>query len=104
MTAENLLVGGKNTPWVDALGVNVSCGVMQASGVPTTALPDSWVLPFTPRSGYVYTVSASVTFTGNPGNWIGLGFAQRAPINAALGYGPIQRRRGLRRRTRGPNG
>ncbi|MGH7940835.1 MAG: hypothetical protein ACREE6_15540, partial [Limisphaerales bacterium] len=37
--------------------------------------------------GYVYTLTASVTFSGNPGNWIGLGFAERVPTNAAVGYG-----------------
>lgn len=86
LTAANSLVGGTNTTWTDALGVN-DTGSMMASGVDAATLGDSWVLPFTPHSGYVYTVSASLTFSGNPGSWVGLGFAQRVPTNAAVGYG-----------------
>jgi hypothetical protein len=85
-TAANSLVGGTNTTWTDALGVN-DTGSMMASGLDASTLGDSWVLPFTPHSGYVYTVNASLTFTGNPGSWVGLGFAERVPTNAAVGYG-----------------
>jgi hypothetical protein len=86
LTAANSLVGGTNAAWTDALGVN-DTGSLEASGVDATTLGDSWVLPFTPHAGYVYTLTGSVTFTGNPGNWVGLGFAQRVPTNAAVGYG-----------------
>ncbi len=86
LTAANALVGGTNATWANALGTN-DTGSMQASGVDATTALDSWVLPFTPRAGYVYTVNASLTFSGNPGNWVGLGFAQRVPTNAAVGYG-----------------
>ena len=88
-TAVNGLVGGTNTTWVDALGTN-DPGSLPASGVDNTLLPDSWLLPFTPHAGYVYTISASVTFNGDPGGsgaWIGLGFAGRIPTNAAVGQG-----------------
>lgn len=85
-TAANALVGGTNTTWVDALGTN-DTGSLQANGVSASTLGDSWLLPFTPHAGYVYTVSASLTFTNNPGSWVGLGFAQRVPTNAASGYG-----------------
>lgn len=84
-TAANSLVGGTNTVWVDALGTNDTGGGMQAGGTPGTAQGDSWLLPFTPHSGYVYTLSASLTFSGNPGNWVGLGFAQNVPTNATGG-------------------
>jgi uncharacterized membrane protein YdcZ (DUF606 family) len=80
------LVGGTNTTWVNALGTN-DTGSIQASGVDATTALDSWELPFTPRAGYVYTLTASLTFSGNPGNWVGLGFAQRIPTNAAVGFG-----------------
>ncbi|MGH8023160.1 MAG: LamG domain-containing protein, partial [Limisphaerales bacterium] len=50
----NSLVGGTNTVWTDALGTN-DTGIMQASGVDASTLGDSWVLPFTPEPGYVYT-------------------------------------------------
>jgi len=86
VTAANSLVGGTNTTWVDALGTN-DTGRMQANGVPTTALADGWLLPLTPDAGYVYTATASLTFSGNPGSWACLGFVQHVPINAAVGSG-----------------
>jgi hypothetical protein len=45
------------------------------------------VVPFTPHAGYVYTVSSTLTFSGDPGTWVGIGFAQRVPTNAAVGFG-----------------
>ncbi len=86
LTAANRLAGGTNTTWTDALGTN-DTGIMQANGVSTTTLGDSWVVPFTPHAGYLYTLTASLTFSGNPGSWVGLGFAQRVPTNAPVGYG-----------------
>jgi hypothetical protein len=85
VTAANSLVGGTGTTWVDSLGTNDTGGSMQASGTPSTGLGDSWVLPFTPHSGYVYTLAASLTYSGNPGNWVGVGFAQNVPINTTNG-------------------
>jgi hypothetical protein len=84
LTAANLLVGGTNTTWTDALGTN-NPGSMQASGVDATTVGDSWIVPFTPRAGYVYTATASLTFSGNPGNWVGMGFAQNVTTNATGG-------------------
>ena len=80
LTAANSLVGGASTTWVDALGTN-DTGAMTASGIPTTVLGDSWLVPFTPHSGYIYTITASLNFFGNPNNWVGPGFAQFAPTN-----------------------
>lgn len=85
LTAANVLVGGTNSKWADTLGTNDTGGSIQASGIPGTAQADAWLLPFTPHSGYTYTLSASLTFTGNPGNWVGLGFTQIIPTNAASG-------------------
>ena len=85
VTAANSLVGGTSTTWVDSLGTNDTAGSMTASGTPSTTLGDSWVLPFTPHSGYVYTLTASLTFSGYPGNWVGIGFAQNVPTNATTG-------------------
>jgi hypothetical protein len=86
LTGANSLVGGTNTTWTDVLGIN-DTGIMEASGLDATPQPDSWVLPFMPHAGYIYTLTASLTFSGNPGNWIGLGFAQNVPTNTAIGYG-----------------
>ena len=58
---------------------------MLASGIPATLQQDSWVVPFTPHPGYIYTINAAVTFYGNPGNWTGPGFAQNVLTNGTDG-------------------
>jgi hypothetical protein len=88
LTAANSLLGGTNTAWTDALGTN-DAGSMPASGVDASPSQDSWVLPFTPHPGYIYTVTATVTFNAAlpSGDWVGAGFAERVVTNAAVGYG-----------------
>lgn len=81
LTAANNLVGGTNAAWVDASGIN-NTGKLEANGVSANTVGDSWLLPFTPHAGYVYTVTAVVTLAGNPGSWVGVGFAQTIPTNA----------------------
>src|SRR5690348_15888824 len=72
----NSFFGSTNTAtWNDALGVN-DTNAFYANGTVGTGLGDSILLPFTPQFGYVYTLTASVTFISDPGSWIGLGFAQ----------------------------
>jgi hypothetical protein len=78
--------GAGSATWNDALGSN-DTGDLLANGTDATTLGDSWLLPFNPQSGYVYTLTASLTFTGNPGSWIGLGFAQNDSVNVPVGYG-----------------
>ena len=70
------------------LGTN-DAGVLPASGVDASPSQDSWVLPFTPEPGYIYTVTAQVTFNAAlpSGDWVGAGFAQRVVTNAAVGFG-----------------
>ncbi|MGH7979454.1 MAG: hypothetical protein ACREE6_08760, partial [Limisphaerales bacterium] len=80
-TEVNSLVGGTNTTWTDALGTN-DTGSLEGSGLDNTPLGDSWLLPFTPEPGYIYTITASAYMTGYPGSWIGAGFAATIPINA----------------------
>lgn len=58
--------------WKDA----ANSKMLYADGTVNTAAGDSVLLPFTPENGYIYTLTASVTFNGNPGSWIGAGFAQ----------------------------
>ncbi len=84
--ANNYAGGTSSATWNDALGTN-DTGALLANGTNNTTSPDSWLLPFYPQSGYVYTLTASITFSGNPGNWIGLGFAQNDSVNVPLGYG-----------------
>jgi Concanavalin A-like lectin/glucanases superfamily len=81
LTAANLLVGGTNTTWTDALGTN-DTGKLQANGTPTTTQGDTWLLPFTPHAGYIYTLTTVVTLPSYPGSWVGMGFAQNIPTNA----------------------
>ncbi|MGH7952926.1 MAG: LamG domain-containing protein [Limisphaerales bacterium] len=83
-TVANVLVGGTNSVWINSLGTNDN-GVVQANGTPTSTKQNSWVLPFTPHAGYIYTISATVTFSGNPNNWIALGFFQNILTNGTLG-------------------
>lgn len=86
-TMANSYAGGASSAtWNDALGIN-DTGALLANGRDTTTLGDSWLLPFNPQSGYVYTLTGSLTFTGNPGSWIGLGFAQNDSVNVPVGDG-----------------
>jgi len=84
--ANDFAGGTSSATWHDALGVN-DTNAVYANGDVGTGQPDSWTLPFTPKPGYVYTLTASLTFSGNPGNWVGLGFAQRHSHNVPVGYG-----------------
>lgn len=82
-TVANSLVGGTNTTWVDALGTN-DTGSMEGSGLDNSTLGNSWLLPFTPEPGFVYTLTASAYMTASTGSsWIGAGFAGAIPINAS---------------------
>jgi autotransporter-associated beta strand protein len=86
-TVANTFAGGTSSAtWNDVLGTN-DTGDLLADGIDTTTLGDSWLLPFSPQSGYVYTLTASLTFTNNPGNWAGLGFAQNDSANVPAGSG-----------------
>jgi hypothetical protein len=78
--------GSGSATWNDALGTN-DTGALLANGTETSTLGDSWLLPFSPEFGYVYTLTVSLTFTGNPGNWIGLGFARNDSVNVPVGFG-----------------
>jgi hypothetical protein len=81
-TVANSLVGGTNTTWIDALGTNDTGNPgMYASGLDNTPQGNSWILPFTPETGFIYTITAQVTFSAWPGNWIGLGFCQNLVSN-----------------------
>jgi hypothetical protein len=89
-TVANSLVGGTNSTWTDVLGTNdttgqsgSSPGSLEGSGLDNCALGNSWIFPFKPQSGFVYTETATVTFSAAPGNWIGEGFAQNFVTNAA---------------------
>ena len=84
--ANNVAGGISSATWNDALGINDTNGLL-ANGIDGTAQADSWLLPFTPLPGYVYTLTVSLTFTNNPNNWVGPGFAEYDSANEALGNG-----------------
>jgi hypothetical protein len=86
VVANNFAGGTSSATWNDALGIN-DTGDLLANGIDNTPLANSWLLPFTPLPGYVYTLTVSLTFTSNPGNWVGLGFAQYDSVNEAVGQG-----------------
>jgi hypothetical protein len=73
--ATNLLGGTSTATWIDAGGAG-DTNAFYADGNVGTAQGDSILLPFQPQPNQVYTLTASVTFTGNPGNWVGAGFAE----------------------------
>lgn len=89
-TVVNSLVGGTNSTWTDVLGTNdifAQNGALPAgllgNGLDNCANQDSWVFPFTPEPGFIYTETAVVTFSAAPQSWIGAGFAQNYVKNAA---------------------
>jgi hypothetical protein len=84
--ATNYAGGSSSATWNDVLGVN-NTGSLLANGTNSTTLGDSWLLPFAPQSGYIYTLTAQLVFTGSPGSWVGLGFAQNDSVNVPVGYG-----------------
>lgn len=64
--------GAASAIWRDAANTKM----LYANGTVNTTAGDSLLLPFTPENGYIYTLTASVTFSGDPGSWVGAGFAQ----------------------------
>lgn len=85
-TVANDFAGGSSTAtWLDALGTN-DTGFLSQGGANSSTLGNSWTLPFTPQQGYVYNLTATLTFTGNPGTWVGIGFAQLHNTDNINGY------------------
>ncbi|MGH8024733.1 MAG: hypothetical protein ACRED1_14175, partial [Limisphaerales bacterium] len=82
--AVTLFGGSNNAVWLDALG-SADTNAFYANGAVGTPQGDSILLPFTPQSNLVYTFTATVTFSGNPGNWIGAGFAQNYVMGTKSG-------------------
>jgi len=76
--------GGTSSAWWNVLS-NSATSFLHTDGTVGTSL-SSFLLPFTPRSGYVYTLTASVTVpVMTAGKWITLGFAEYNPfVNTAI--------------------
>jgi hypothetical protein len=80
--------GGTNTAvWLDAGGTG-DTGAMYANGTVTTTQGDSWLLPFKAQTNFVYTLTATVNFTGNPGSWVVAGYCQNYSIPGIANSAP----------------
>jgi hypothetical protein len=74
-----ILGGSNNAAWLDA-GGGGDTNAFFANGTVTTVQGDTWILPFTPRTNYIYTFTATVNITANPGSWITAGYAQNYTV------------------------
>jgi hypothetical protein len=80
-TLANAFAGGSSTATWNILSNSATAFLNtdgSMGGNQNTAL-----LAFTPQAGYVYTLSATLTFTATPGNWLALGFAGHNPAQNA---------------------
>lgn len=73
-TATDTAGAASSAIWHDVANTGIT--LLDANGSDNTTTGDSVLLPFTPENGYVYTLTASVTFSGNPTSWVGAGFAE----------------------------
>jgi hypothetical protein len=84
-TLANTFAGGTTSAtWTSVIGVNDTSASLANGKV--DASQNSVLLPFTPQSGYLYTLTASVTFSSNPGSWVNLGFTQFSPTDQTSGH------------------
>jgi|GEM_PF-629676 len=82
-TVANNVAGGNSGAQWNIVSNNASAGAYMSTDGTVGPTQNSCLLPFTPQSGYIYTLTASVTFTTDPGNWITMGFGANNPANSA---------------------
>jgi hypothetical protein len=82
--ASGLAGGSSSGTWNSVIGINDANAAL-ANGT-VDASQNSVLLPFTPQAGYLYILTASITFSSNPGSWVNLGFTQLDPVNQASGH------------------
>lgn len=82
--ASSFAGGSSSATWNSVIGVNDTSASL-ANGT-VDGSQNSVLLPFTPQSGYVYSLSASITFSSSPSSWVNLGFTQLSPVNQASGH------------------
>lgn len=82
LTAVNALAGGTNATW-NVVSNNPAAGYAAYGNGTLGPMLNSVLVPFKAHSGYIYTLSASLTFTVTPpaGGWGGLGFSSQFPTN-----------------------
>jgi len=69
-----VLGGSSSAKWLDAMGGNNDNGTLNADGSISSTKDNSWVLPFKPQTNYVYTMTATLTFSGSVNTWVASGF------------------------------
>jgi alpha-glucosidase len=80
-TVANDYAGGTSSAVWNSVSGTIDPTAMLANGTVDTH-ENSVLLPFTPQSGYIYTLTASVTLPSmTSGKWINLGFAQNNATN-----------------------
>ena len=87
MVANDFAGGNSSATW-NLTTNNPTLGASAAQNGTLGKIQNSVLLPFTPQAGYVYTLSGSITFNSDPGNWLDLGFgANDPPVNtSSTGY------------------
>ena len=75
-TATGLAGGAGNAKWICTTTNGVNATVFASGAIDTN--PGCALLPFTPQSGCVYFMNASVTVPSGMPNWVAMGFAQSA--------------------------
>jgi len=80
-TLANAFAGGSGAATWNVLS-NSATAFMHTDGT-IGAAQNPALLSFTPQSGYVYTLTATLSFTATPGNWVALGFASHNPTQNA---------------------
>ncbi|HEY4415060.1 MAG TPA: PEP-CTERM sorting domain-containing protein [Verrucomicrobiae bacterium] len=79
-TLANAYAGGSSSAvWNSVTGTH-DLNASLANGTVDTS-QNTVLLPFSPQSGYIYKLIASVTFTSSPGSWVSMGFAGANPVN-----------------------
>jgi Concanavalin A-like lectin/glucanases superfamily/Immunoglobulin I-set domain len=83
-TVANSILGGTNTAKWNSVSNNVGTGAYMYQDGTIGPIQDSFLLPFTPRTNYVYTMSASVNLpVMASGRYITMGFSQFNPVNSS---------------------
>ncbi len=78
-TMANDFAGGISSALWNSVNNSATSYLYKDGSIGATA--NSVLLPFAPEAGYVYTLTVSVTFTSDPGNWLALGFASYNPAS-----------------------
>jgi alpha-galactosidase len=78
------LAGGSGSALWDVVTNNFTSGFYADKNGTLGPQQNTALLPFAPQPGYVYTLSGSITFTGNPGSWVAMGFGANMPASNQL--------------------